>query len=293
MSVQIPEAVRSLLVQTQNAEATEHRIYRNVARRVRDAHNRQVLLRISEEELSHSKLWQQYTGAVPRANGLKVFFYAALARLLGFTFALKLMERGEQNAEAVYESIAESIPEARRIADEEDAHENALLELLDEEKLRYVGAMVLGLSDALVELTGALAGLSFAMPNSRLVCLSGLITGLSATLSMASSQYLSARSEGRDDALKSSVYTGGRYLVTVLLLVLPYFVWGGGSLWIPMALMLAAAFVIIVLFNYYIAVARDLPFFKRAAEMFAICLAVSFVSFVIGSLLKTLLGVEI
>jgi len=73
--------------------------------------------------------------------------------------------------------------------------------------------MVLGLNDALVELTGTLAGLTFALKNTRLIALSGLITGIAATLSMAASEYLSARTEQESSrALKSSLYTGGAYV---------------------------------------------------------------------------------
>ena len=50
--------------------------------------------------------------------------------------------------------------------------------------------------------------LTLAMQNTRLIALSGLITGIAATLSMASSEYLSSKSEGRPDAFKSATYTG-------------------------------------------------------------------------------------
>ena len=56
--------------------------------------------------------------------------------------------------------------------------------------------MVLGLNDALVELTGTLAGLTFALANARLVALAGIITGIAATLSMAASNYLAERANG-------------------------------------------------------------------------------------------------
>ena len=69
-----------------------------------------------------------------------------------------------------------------------------------------------------------MAGLTLALQNTKLIALSGLITGVSATLSMASSEFLSARSEGREDAFKSCVYTGIAYCITVALLVLPYLV---------------------------------------------------------------------
>ena len=104
----------------------------------------------------------------------------------------------------------------------EEEHEKALISILDEDRLKYIGSMVLGLNDALVELTGSLAGFTFAMQNTKLIALSGLIIGISATFSMASSEFLSARSEGRKDAFKSCLYTGIAYIITVILLILPY-----------------------------------------------------------------------
>jgi hypothetical protein len=79
-----------------------------------------------------------------------------MARVLGITFSIKLMEKGEQKAEKFYSSIIEQIPEAEKILAEENSHENFLIDMLDEEKLKYAGSIVLGLNDALIELTGAL-----------------------------------------------------------------------------------------------------------------------------------------
>lgn len=73
------------------------------------------------------------------------------------------MENGEAGAGIMYEQLAAEIPEAQEIAQEEREHEAMLIDMLDEERLQYVGSMVLDLNDALVELTGTLAGLSFAL----------------------------------------------------------------------------------------------------------------------------------
>ena len=115
-----------------------------------------------------------------------------------------------------------TMTEAAKILDDERRHEKELYNMLDEERLHYIGAMVLGLNDALVELTGAIAGVTFALANTRLVALTGIITGVSATFSMAASNYLAERADNNPKALKSSIYTGMAYLVTVALLVLPY-----------------------------------------------------------------------
>ena len=216
-----------------------------------------------------------------------------VALLMGYTFAIKLMESGEELAAGEYEKLIQEVPEAEKIMADEQRHEQELVELLDEERLEYVGAMVLGLNDALVELTGTLAGLTFAMQNTRLVALSGLITGVSATLSMASSEYLSAKNDGRNNALKSSVYTGIAYLITVALLVLPYLLFPSSAYLAALGTMILVVVFIIAFFNYYIAVAKSQPFKRRFLEMAAISLSVAVISFVIGLLVKHFLGIDI
>ena len=162
------------------------------------------------------------------SNRWKVFFYFWISRILGITFGIKLMERGEERAQINYEIIARKIPKASQIIADEHAHEQELIGLIEEERLNYVGSIVLGLNDALVELTGALAGFTFALQNTRLIALAGLITGIAASFSMAASEYLSTKSEGSGErALKSSIYTGAAYIVTVILLILPYLLVNG------------------------------------------------------------------
>jgi len=58
-------------------------------------------------------------------------------------------------------------------------------DLIEEKRLEYTGSIVLGLNDALVEMTGALAGLTLALQNTRLIALSGLVTGIAAASDIA------------------------------------------------------------------------------------------------------------
>ncbi|MNM62697.1 VIT family protein [compost metagenome] len=238
-------------------------------------------------------MWKKYTNKEAKPKKLKVFWYVLISRILGFTFALKLLEKGEEAAGINYDIIAKEIPKAKEIADDEDRHEKELLGLLDEEKLKYVGSMVLGLNDALVELTGTLAGLSLAIQNTRIIALSGLITGISATLSMASSEFLSARSEGRKDALKSCTYTGIAYLFTVIILILPFLLLPPEDYLVALGIMIASVVLIIAGFNYYISIAKDLKFKRRFLEMTGISLGVAVISFGIGILVKKFLGIDI
>ena len=277
----------------QQNEATEAEVYRRIAQRTKDAGNRDTLLRFADEEAKHAAIWQRYTGEEMRPQAGKVRRYALIALVFGFTFAVKLMEKGEAKAQISYEELAREAPEALDIRADEEAHEQALLAMLDEERLSYVGSMVLGMNDAMVEMTGTLAGLTLAMQNTRLIALSGLITGIAATLSMASSEYLSSKSEGRPDALKSATYTGIAYLVTVALLILPYLLFDEAHYLWAMGTMIVIVLLILVVFNYYISVAQDLPFKKRFGQMAGISLGVAALSFVIGILVKQFLGVDI
>ena len=292
MNTSIPEAVRSELLKAQQAEITEYYIYSRLARVEKNKHNSEILQKIGDDELRHAKFWSRYTAQEAKPNPVLVFFYYWLARILGITFGIKLMERGEERAQINYAEIAKYIPEAERIAQEEDVHEQKLIALIDEERLNYVGSMVLGLNDALVELTGTLAGLTLALQNNKLVALSGLITGIAASLSMAASEYLSRKSEGKvETALTSSMYTGAAYVVTVVLLILPYFLFQHHV--VSLIGTLIVALLIIFCFSFYVSVVQDFNFRERFAEMAVLSMGVALISFVVGYLLQNVLGVEV
>ena len=280
-----------MIKKMQQNELTESVIYEKIAAFAKGDVNRETMKRMAAEERGHYETWKKYTGIEMKPQRARVMKYVFLAKVFGFTFAVKLMERGEQFAQEQYEALAAEVPESVRIRADEEEHEHALLEMLDEERLKYVGSMVLGLNDALVELAGSLAGFTFALMNTGLVALSGLIVGISATFSMASSEFLSAKNEGRDDALKSCSYTGIAYLITVILLILPYTLLSEPL--IALFCMLGIIVVIITAFTYYISVATDQKFLPRFLEMLLISLGVAAISFVVGIIAKQLLGVDI
>ena len=293
MSANLSPAANAIVLKMQQNELTESVIYEKIARYAKGEENRGTLLRLAREERAHYEIWKKYTGVEMKPEKAKVLKFTMIARILGFTFAVKLMERGEGNAQEEYALLAAEVEESVHIRQQEEEHEHALLAMLDEERLRYVGSMVLGLNDALVELTGSLAGFTFALQNTRLIALSGLIVGISATFSMASSEFLAARSEGRSDALKSCTYTGIAYLITVVLLILPYLLLSSNQYIAALVCMLAIVVLIIAGFTYYTSVAQDQPFKSRFLEMALISIGVAVVSFVVGILAKNLLGVEV
>ena len=293
MKKHISDASMNIIKKMQQNELTESVIYEEISKFAKGDNNKATLRRLSQEEKAHYEIWKSYTGIEMKPETMKVFKFKMLARILGFTFAVKLMENGEDHAQEEYARLASEVEESVMIRSQEEEHEAALLQMLDEERLQYVGSMVLGLNDALVELTGSLAGFTFAMQNTSLIALSGLIIGISATFSMASSEFLAARSEGRTDAFKSCTYTGIAYLLTVVALVTPYLLLGNEYYLVALVCMLGIVILIIAGFTYYTSVAMDQPFKSRFMEMAGISISVAVLSFVVGILAKHFLGVDL
>lgn len=291
--MQLTEEIRQKILIFQRTEITEHHIYSKLAKKINTPENAKILQQIADDELRHYHGWQKYSGQEVKPDQFKIWFYYLVSRLFGFTFGVKLMEMGEEKAQVNYDAVSQVIPEAKQYHDEEDKHEHQLLEMLDEERLRYAGSVVLGLNDALVELTGALAGLTLALQNGKLIALSGLITGIAASLSMAASEYLSTRSEKTDKhPVRAAIYTGIAYIFTVSLLVLPYLV-SPETYLLDLAIALTTGVIIIAVFNYYISVAKGESFRERFVEMAVLSLSVAAFSFGIGYLIRLWLGIEV
>lgn len=289
---QLNEDIRKKVILFQETEITEYHIYKRLAKRIKSEENARILDRIAEDELRHYNGWKQYTNEEVQPRWFNVWFYYIISTIFGFTFGVKLMEQGEEAAQANYESVSRVIPEASKYQEEENKHEHQLIEMLNEERLQYAGSVVLGLNDALVELTGALAGLTLALQNVKLIALSGLITGIAASLSMAASEYLSTRSEDtQKHPVRAAVYTGIAYITTVTLLILPYLLFE--NYYLDLAIALTTAVIIIAIFNYYISVAKGESFRERFVEMAGLSLSVAAFSFVIGYFIRTWLGIEI
>lgn len=279
------------LIRFQVNEITEYHIYARLAGLQKNSHNRQILNELSAEELGHYNLLKKYTGKTPGPDRWKIWKAVCIARCLGLTFSIKLMEKGEGLAQDAYHEW-NHLEELKKMATDEEIHETRLISLIDEEGLNYMSSVVLGLNDALVEFTGALAGYTFALQHPHLVALTGGITGVAAALSMAASEYLSTRAEKEGkNALKASVYTGIAYIVTVAVLIAP-FVFMQNVYW-ALGVCLTAALLIIAVFNYYYAVVRSEKFRRRFTEMAVISLGIAAVSFGIGYAMRALTGINL
>lgn len=285
--------IQKILLRIQQSEMTEAAAYHAMADAIKDEHNREALTRVADEIASQAKALETYTNKQLAADERKVKRYARMARIFGFTFAAKLMDRRKIKFVNHSKKLLSEMPEVEKMQADEQKRDNELFALLSEKRLSYVGAMILGMNDAIVEITGTLAGLTLAMQNTRLIALSGLITGVAATLSMAASEYLAERSDGKGDAAKSGLMTGGAYFITVVILLLPYLILDDKMYLLAMGIMLVLVVLILAGFNFYTSVARDVSFGKNFGQMCAISLGVAALSFVLGYAVRTFLGVDV
>ncbi len=151
----------------------------------------------------------------------------------------------------------------------------------------YKSAIILGMHDAIVSLTGLIAGLFFAFTDTNIIVISCVMSSITASLSMGAANYLAVKSVNRAMALKSALCTGGAYMATCVLLILPFFVSMGRAA--TLAAIIAIAVGIIFTFNllFY----RRHEMWRHFWEMLGICTTVSVIAFAIGEFAHSLFGI--
>jgi len=286
---------RSQLLSAQRNEISEYHTYMGLAERIRDDRNRAILERIAKEERGHYEILKGLTHVDVKPRKLRVFRYRLISRVLGLSFGLRLMERGEDMAQDLYGTLKQEVPELADVFMDEQRHEADVLGLIEEERIQYAGSIVLGLNDALMELTGALAGLTLALQNGKIIAMTGFITGVAASMSMAASGFLSAREEASEEnsksPVKSAAYTGCAYILTVLILIAPYLL--TSNVYAAVAAMMTLSLLIILGYNFYITTAKGLGLWRHFGEMAAISVGVAGISFLVGIVARALFGIEV
>ena len=274
-------------------ELMGHQLYIKLASLTKDKRNKDILRRIGEDELKHYIDMSQMMDISIKQPKLRLWLLNIIvwlfSKILGVTFIIKLAEKLERRSNVIHD--LKEYPELYEYMIKEEKHEDQLIQLLDEKRIKYMGSVVLGLNDALVELTGALAGFTLSLQNSRTIAIIGLITGISATFSMAASEYLSSKEEENKEISPklASLYTGIAYLFTVVILIFPFFL--GVHHLVSLSISITLAILVIAVFNYYVSVTKDQPFTKRFLSMATISLGVALLSFGIGFLVDQYIGV--
>jgi vacuolar iron transporter family protein len=282
------EILKKLLL-AQKREITEYYIYLNLAKNLPDE-KLKILTEIAEQEKRHYETLKKNTGKEVAPSKIKIVFTTLLAKILGFNFALQLMERGEIVSQSFYNKISDKELGILKMIEDEREHERKLISLIDEKRLAFVGDFILGLNDALVELTGALAGLTLALNNTKIIAMVGLITGIAASLSMGASNYLAVREKREKEAMTAGLMTGIAYIVTVLILVSPYLIFKKS--FIALIFTLFFSVLVVGIFNFYVSVAKRQDFVSRFLRMIIISFSVAAINFGLSYLIKRAFGIE-
>lgn len=273
----------------QKNEITEHILYGALAKRMKGK-NREILRKISGDELRHYNYFKKITGKEIAPNYVKIYFYRAISRIFGITFTMKMMSNGEEQAEQDYGEVEERVPGIKKIIGDEVKHEASLMSQIEEGVITHMGSVVLAINNSIQEITGIAVGLTFALSASLLVGKTALVSGMAATLAMVASEYLSQKSEDPDskEPLKAALYTGIAYVVVVASIVSPYFIFKNHL--IALAVALSAVVIIVSAFTFFMSVVRGLRYKKALLEVAAITTAVVSLSLGLGILIKLIFG---
>ncbi|MBW3538475.1 VIT1/CCC1 transporter family protein [Candidatus Parcubacteria bacterium] len=256
-----------------------------------------VLEQLAELENGHYRFWQRHAQApAPGLRSWQLKLLVLSRRLLGLTFTVKFLEmlEGDLVEQAREHLFTEGHPDRKQIEEiiyVEEPQEQKLIRQIREERVEFTGSIVLGLNDGLIELSGALTGFLFAFRDHLTVALAGIILGISASLSMASSAYLQARQERGKNPLKAGLYTGLAYIIVVVLLVAPFGLSRDNLT--SLAAMIAVVLAIVLGLSFYTAVIFSRNFYRSFSEMLLFSVGTAFVTFLIGSAARALLGVEV
>ncbi|MFB0525200.1 MAG: VIT1/CCC1 family protein, partial [Phycisphaerae bacterium] len=169
--------IHKQLLKAQKNEITGHFIYGMLSKSAKGSHNKRILQQISSEELKHHNICIEFSCKGVQPNRLKVLIYYLVSLVFGVTFSLKYMERAEKRENVIYSELSKKVPETMAIVRDEIRHEKKLLDLIDDERLNYSADIARGMNVAIVEITGVLAGLTFAFQNRELIVETVIIIG--------------------------------------------------------------------------------------------------------------------
>jgi len=279
-------------------EFTDSRLYERLSKTVPiSSPFAGVLMHLSATENKHYEFWRKYApDEKPKLDRIKLYWVLFLRRVLGLTFASRFLDRHESSVVKEYRGLAGLIPETDKpafeemVADEQE-HEKEFAQKIESSAVRYISFVVLGLADALVEITGIHAGSLGIYNRTEIAGLAGVVAGAAASLAMASAAFAQAKQGFQGSARLSAVYTGVSYFITAIILATPYFL--TPVMVYALASSLVLAVVILALISYYSTVISDKPFVRDFLEILLIMLGVTVALYFFGEFIRVSTGIKI
>ena len=284
-------------------EYADHQLYKELAAREKDSGNKEALIKLAEHEYDHYLFWRKFVPDYqPVLNPFFLAGFRFMRRFCGLTFTVKFLERHEHATIQEYRGVlaglsGEDKARLEKIIADESEHEKFFVGQIQESVIKYIGFVALGLADAIVEITGVHAGFLGVTNSTLFAGVSGLIVGISASISMGSAAYLQAKQDpspkgafGHRSAWKSAVITGVSYILSVILLAIPYFLTHNMSYAVMFSILVGIT--LIAFLTFYSAVVFDRRFLREFLETVGLMLATAAITFVLGVFLGKAFGLQ-
>ncbi|MGA2874875.1 MAG: VIT1/CCC1 transporter family protein, partial [Nitrososphaerales archaeon] len=174
---------------------------------------------------------------------------------------------------------------------EEEKHEHDFRNDIQSSYIKYISFVILGLADAIVEISGIHAGSLGIYDSTRLTGFAGIIAGAAASIAMASAAYAQAKQGFSGSASVSAAFTGVSYFVSAVVLATPYFL--TENMITAVSASITFAVIILAVTNYYNSVISEKSFIRDFAEMVGITFGATIALYVLGQLIRSYFGITV
>jgi VIT1/CCC1 family predicted Fe2+/Mn2+ transporter len=283
---------------------------------------RQTLDELIPVETRHLAFWQSFFGLrltrLDWGRRLKLAVLLAICRLFGAPAMHLALEAIEVHGVRKYLQVWSRYGDQplgsalREVLEDEFKHEDATVGADGERRISpaRIRNIFLGLNDGLVEILGAVSGFFAAFGKPGTVLIAGLTVAVAGALSMAAGAYAAVGSEAevrsteaarrrflgeaapngeaRESALGSALLVGVSYLAGALVPVLP--VLFGARTALPSLL---AGVTVVVFVSTVLAFLSGMDVRRRIAINVVLVAAAVGVTYLIGTLTRTLFGIDV
>jgi VIT1/CCC1 family predicted Fe2+/Mn2+ transporter len=278
-------------------EYIDYKVYSYLAKLEKNEKRRGILENFGKMEYEHYIFWKNLMKKEminSSLDSIRIKLFILLKYIFGLIFTIKFMERNEKRVVEEYKKLldrleGESKQKLELIIKDEIEHENFWMNQIKDETTRYLGFIILGLADAIIEITGVHAGFLGVTASTIIAGIAGLVVGVSASLAMASAAYLQAKQAEGSNPRISAIYTGIFYILAAVALATPYFM--THDMLLAFSSSLIIAIMLIGFFNFYSSVIFERKFAKEFLTSTIIILITAATAFIVGEFLGSIFGI--
>ncbi len=280
-------------------EYKDYLVYSELAKSNKGKNNEfsKIFSNLAITEKAHYDFWKKFSAKKePRTSkwGARLIIFVSL--LFGTTFAIKFLEKHEAGSIKKYKAVAHLIPEEDKaffanMIIEEEKHEHDFRNDIQSSYVKYISFVILGLADAIVEISGIHAGSLGIYDSTRLTGLAGIVAGAAASIAMASAAYAQAKQGFSGSASVSAAFTGVSYFASAVALATPYFL--TENMIGAVSASITFAIIILAVTNYYNSVITEKSFIRDFAEMVGITFGATIALYILGQIIRSYFGITV